>query len=382
MSVQSALLRYNRTRTPAPPLPTNSATPIMGRTPQITRRARSSSNLTAPDINGQTPVLQLLTPLDQMCQNWSASEMARGRRLVRFQKLQEGRRLMVSCQTVRQEDYSETETVISCIYREKTDEFYVTSVDIIYLLEKLTNDEFPVEEKNRIRRNLEGLRPTTVSKHKSGFEQFFQTIMDFPDPKPRNIEKDLKVFEWALLGQALDKILSKYIIYDPARSRSRSTSPKQDPVPGPDPEPEFTMDSDPPKDIDAPPHYTLDGYLAPSAAASVARHPYLEPLRLPLKQEPSLAPLLIGPSPDIDACFQFPESTSPVSTMMPETPTQPTSNTVRMPSDADLGFAAYWMEPQLVSDTHMFDFMDVVNQPKDEYSIDSMLNLHHDYKPY
>lgn len=35
--------------------------------------------------------------------------------------------------------------------------------------------------------------------------------MDFPDPKPRNIEKDLKVFEWNLLGQALEKILSKYV---------------------------------------------------------------------------------------------------------------------------------------------------------------------------
>jgi hypothetical protein len=37
--------------------------------------------------------------------------------------------------------------------------------------------------------------------------------MDFPDPKPRNIEKDLKVFEWNLLGQALEKILSKYVRY-------------------------------------------------------------------------------------------------------------------------------------------------------------------------
>ena len=35
--------------------------------------------------------------------------------------------------------------------------------------------------------------------------------MEFPDPKPRNIEKDLKVFEWGLLAQALEKILSKYV---------------------------------------------------------------------------------------------------------------------------------------------------------------------------
>jgi hypothetical protein len=35
--------------------------------------------------------------------------------------------------------------------------------------------------------------------------------MDFPDPKPRNIEKDVKVFDWSLLPQALGKIISKYV---------------------------------------------------------------------------------------------------------------------------------------------------------------------------
>jgi len=37
--------------------------------------------------------------------------------------------------------------------------------------------------------------------------------MDFPDPKPRNIEKDVKVFDWDLLPQALDKIISKYVSF-------------------------------------------------------------------------------------------------------------------------------------------------------------------------
>ncbi|KAJ4494086.1 hypothetical protein C8J55DRAFT_467600 [Lentinula edodes] len=146
-----------------------------------------------------------------MCVAWESSENRVGRRLVRFTKVQDGRKLIVSCEAISQDDYRESDSVISCIYREETHTYYVTSVDIIYLLERLTNDEFPVEEKNRIRRNLEGLRPTTVSKHKQGFETFFQRIMEFPDPKPRNIEKDLKVFEWSLLGQALDKILSKYV---------------------------------------------------------------------------------------------------------------------------------------------------------------------------
>ncbi|KAJ7925159.1 hypothetical protein B0H13DRAFT_2572902 [Mycena leptocephala] len=179
------------------------------------------------NLHAHTPLLDIVTPLDSLCSGWDDAELEVGRRLVRFQKIQDGRRVILSCEPIKQEQYCEADSVISCIYREETETCYVTSVDIIYLLERLTNDEFPVEEKNRIRRNLEGLRPTTVSKHKPGSEVFFQRIMDFPDPKPRNIEKDLKVFEWVLLGQALEKIMSKYSIYTSSPTDSTTSLPEE-----------------------------------------------------------------------------------------------------------------------------------------------------------
>jgi len=169
--------------------------------------ARPSSD----DLHVQAPVVDIVTPFDDMCSNWSDTELKNGRRLVQFRRVQDGRKLIISCEPLAQDDFNQTSSVISCIYRRELGIFYVTSVDVIYLLECITATDFPVEEKNRIRRNLEGLKPTTVSKHKPGFEKFFQRIMDFPDPKPRNIEKDLKVFEWSQLGAALDKILSKYV---------------------------------------------------------------------------------------------------------------------------------------------------------------------------
>ena len=181
------------------------------KTQSIVRSKHSSLPGDHAKLIAQTPMLELVTPLDSIVTGWSQTEYSAGRRLVRFSKVQDGRKLIVSCEPIRQDDYCEADTVISCIYREETDSCFITSVDVIYLLERLTNGEFPVEEKNRIRRNLEGLRPTTVSKHKPGFGDFFQRIMEFPDPKPRNIEKDLKVFDWHLLGQALEKILSKYV---------------------------------------------------------------------------------------------------------------------------------------------------------------------------
>jgi hypothetical protein len=155
--------------------------------------------------------LDFTTPLESLCHDWDESEIHAGRRLVRFWSIRQGHRLKVSCERIAQEEYRPSDTVISCIYRQEANCCFVTSVDIIYLLERLVDEEFAVEEKNRIRRNLEGLHPTTISKHKAAVQDFFQRIMDFPDPKPRNIEKDLKVFEWRLLDQALEKIISKYV---------------------------------------------------------------------------------------------------------------------------------------------------------------------------
>jgi hypothetical protein len=173
------------------------------------RRMRQMAD--ASDDCSQTAVLEIMIVLDNFCYNWDDLELQAGRRLVRFSRLQDGNKLLVSAEWILPSEYDAKDIVISCIYREETDSCCVTSVDIIHLLQRLVGTEFVVEEKNRIRRNLEGLRPTTVSKSRPGFESFFQRIMDFPDPKPRKIEKDLKVFDWKLLPQALDKIISKYV---------------------------------------------------------------------------------------------------------------------------------------------------------------------------
>ncbi|KAG1878208.1 hypothetical protein F4604DRAFT_1652486 [Suillus subluteus] len=172
------------------------------------RRMRQAID-TAED--GATASLDIMVVLDSFCYNWDDLEMQAGRRLVRFSRIRDGNKLLVSAERILPGDYDAKDIVISCIYRDETDSCCVTSVDIIHLLQKLVAAEFVVEEKNRIRRNLEGLRPTTVSKSRPGFEGLFQRIMDFPDPKPRKIEKDLKVFDWKLLPQALDKIISKYV---------------------------------------------------------------------------------------------------------------------------------------------------------------------------
>lgn len=161
-------------------------------------------------------VLKIEGDLDTMVDNWTQDERDVQRRLVEFKRSQHGSTITTSFAPITLEARQQRSICVSCIYWEEKDECFITSVDTIYLLEQLVNVRFTVEEKNRIRRNLEGFRPLTVSKAKSDSEEFFKVIMGFPNPKPRNIEKDVKVFPWKILAHALKKIISKYVSRRPS----------------------------------------------------------------------------------------------------------------------------------------------------------------------
>ncbi|GAA6033092.1 hypothetical protein JCM8097_002940 [Rhodosporidiobolus ruineniae] len=191
---------------PLPPLNTAG-----GRQPELIR----TSQIHAPK-NGygatysHKVVLKLQGDLNTMAMGWSNEEWTSRRRLIQFWPQQDGNVINVNFRPIAQHEYVQNAIVISCIFRDEWNECFVTSVDTIYLLEALVGSRFTVEEKNRIRRNLEGFKPMTVSKSKPDAEPFFKLIMSFPNPKPRNIEKDVKVFPWKILAQALKKIMSKY----------------------------------------------------------------------------------------------------------------------------------------------------------------------------
>ena len=206
------------TRPSLTPLPRSSAS-----TPQL---IRTSTLSTPPGAGlsggggGYNPyaifptkaTLKVNGDLDSMAENWNQEEWENKRRIVLFKRSQHGSQLQMSFRPVGVGERPPNSTCISCIWWAEKQECYVTSVDTIYLLEQLVAApaRFTVEEKNRIRRNLEGFHPLTVSKAKSESADFFRIIMGFGNPKPRNIEKDVKVFPWKILGQALKKIISKY----------------------------------------------------------------------------------------------------------------------------------------------------------------------------
>ncbi|TIB40017.1 hypothetical protein E3P86_00862 [Wallemia ichthyophaga] len=191
----------------APPIPTGAMQePPLVRTSQLPTGPSGES--LSPEANRATLVFH--GNLLDMASSWTQEEWENRRRLVQFWRRQEGPVVHATFRPITQAEYNQDSVVISCIFREDKNECFVTSVDAIYLLEALVGIRFTVEEKNRIRRNLEGFKPITVSKTKAESEAFFKLIMSFPNPKPRNIEKDVKVFPWSILSEALKKIISKY----------------------------------------------------------------------------------------------------------------------------------------------------------------------------
>ncbi|KAG9199147.1 hypothetical protein G6514_008976 [Epicoccum nigrum] len=193
------------------PSPSNLPAPTLVRATLAQSAASSSGPPFNPYSMYQTKaVLKIEGDLDKMSEDWSQEERDAKRRLVQFERTQSGSTISATFAPVTPEARPTRSICVSCIWWEEKDEHYITSVDTIYLLEQLVNVRFTVEEKNRIRRNLEGFRPLTVSKAKADSEDFFKVIMGFPTPKPRNIEKDVKVFAWKVLSHALKKIISKY----------------------------------------------------------------------------------------------------------------------------------------------------------------------------
>jgi hypothetical protein len=199
--------------------PSNHPAPQLVRTTALSQAASSlgSNNVSAAngEENGEVPYpfkagLEIIGDLDLMTQGWTMQEWQARRRLVQFRRVQSGPIITVQFLPLDPDKYNPSIPCISCIHWEERGESFVTSVDCIFLLEQLINTKFSVEEKNRIRRNLEGYHPLTVSKGKAESGSFFRLIMSFAPPKPRNIEKDVKVFPWRILSNAIQKIIGKY----------------------------------------------------------------------------------------------------------------------------------------------------------------------------
>lgn len=129
-----------------------------------------------------------------MAKDWKPEEYNAKRRLVQFERSRSGDTITTSFEAVSPKECTPNSIYTSCILWRESYRYVVTSFDIIHLVESLIAVRFTVEERNRIARILESFKPLTISKTKDDSKSFFNVVMDFPNPKPRSIGKDIKVF--------------------------------------------------------------------------------------------------------------------------------------------------------------------------------------------
>lgn len=210
---RSSSQRMNFNSSPSLAAPVSVGAPSMQSLECRKSRWPDSSNLAGQSsIKAKArPNIVITGDLDSMLDDWSEEEVTANRRLVVFEHSQSGSTVSVSFKAVTTEEWSPASACVSCIWWEEKQGGYITSVDTIALAETLCGYRFNVPVKNRIRRNLEGYKPITVAKDKEESEDFFKVVMGFPAPKPRNIEKHIKVFAWRCLGRALKKVIGKYV---------------------------------------------------------------------------------------------------------------------------------------------------------------------------
>ncbi|BEI83626.1 hypothetical protein CcaverHIS002_0402300 [Cutaneotrichosporon cavernicola] len=85
----------------------------------------------------------------------------------------------------------------------------ITSVDIIGSAECFFGTHFCTNEKNRIRRGFESSGPNTLHKDDGAMYSLLRSLVN---PKPRNIDKSVKVFLATSFRTLIDKICSNYIV--------------------------------------------------------------------------------------------------------------------------------------------------------------------------
>ncbi|KAI9442524.1 hypothetical protein H4582DRAFT_2073071 [Lactarius indigo] len=151
----------------------NVASPVPSAFPKrLPRRSPSSENGPYDKV-----LLDFEAEPADLGKNLSSEEKRRRRRLIQFY-----------CEQVREHDTLYPPPLSEKMSTRNDKALSSPASGVRTLLEYLVQDRFLADERSRVRRNVEHLRPITVSKTR--MSKLFSTIMNLPSPKPRNIEKD------------------------------------------------------------------------------------------------------------------------------------------------------------------------------------------------
>lgn len=173
--------------------------------------------------------------------SWSEVERRLNRRLVAFTCVTDKASFIgrLSAHVIPHLDCApKSSEVASCIYVPNVasrlqNTCIITSFDFINLIAWMLRKPpwFLVDERNRVRRNLEIFRPETLYKE-GPYEEWdiFKQVTSYQHPKPWNIQKDFKVFDWSLIEAMIREIMKKYIIVVEDGEVAEGSGPKRDDI--------------------------------------------------------------------------------------------------------------------------------------------------------
>ncbi|KLT43627.1 hypothetical protein CC85DRAFT_233068, partial [Cutaneotrichosporon oleaginosum] len=84
---------------------------------------------------------------------------------------------------------------------------WVTSVDLMNIAECVLDTHLCTEEKNRIRRCFEDKKPKCLNPG----DPFYVLLQSYNSPKPRNIDKSVKVYRAINLMAMMKKLCRSYV---------------------------------------------------------------------------------------------------------------------------------------------------------------------------
>lgn len=169
-----------------------------------------SSALRSPGLSPPKASLEIKGDLGSMTKAWSEDECRVRRRLVLFRSTRSAGTIKVSFQAIKPHGQPSSGAYVSCIRLGEKAECYITLADIISILEAMVVGPscFTIEQNYWIRRNLKRFRPQKFGMPRG--EEISETIMAIPNPKPRGIGKNIMIFPWRIVSDALKEIVSKY----------------------------------------------------------------------------------------------------------------------------------------------------------------------------
>jgi hypothetical protein len=226
--------RKNKRRKPPPPKPSQPTSlvspPRQAGHHQETRANRAKAALL--DLSERPKYLQTYATVKfhdprpssvgmPSLHKWTAAERTVKRRLIAFHCISTEETFTGSFSAVAIGHFADAppdSKVVSCILIPDLisgQKCIITSYDLINLVDWMIHSPnwFDVNERNRVRRNLELFKPQTLRKN-GAFDGFniFDQVTGYLYPKPWNIQKDFKVFDWAQIETIMVDIVKRYHI--------------------------------------------------------------------------------------------------------------------------------------------------------------------------